>query len=632
MKHFLALIFLSISLSGFSISYEETTKVRMVINLMDYIAKDYAMAVKDGEVINEFEFAEMQEFSENAEEFYADLEAKGTVAKNEALAAKFTELQNMILAKKSPAEVGEFAGEIRESIVSMKLVSLAPTNWPDLENGKDIFSAECATCHGVTGHGDGSLAAGLEPSPSNFHDPDVIDNVSPLQAFNTITLGLEGTSMRAFTELSQKEIWDLSFYILSLQHQNKNMPPTDNTKLTLEEIATLSNNKILAQHPDANIGLIRTKELIEKTDAIDVATTLLKQSQDKAAAGDFDAATSLALKAYLQGIEPIEPRIKASDNTLFEELETSMMGVRAELKNKSNNEALQEQYSAAFNAIDEAKEVLGSASRSLLMTAVISISILLREGLEAFFVILAILGILQSMGASKAIRWVHTGWITAVTFGIIGWFFAGSLMTWDAQSRELMEGLIALFAVVVLLYLGFWMHGHSNASKWKAFVETKVKGLLSKNNMLGLASFSFIVVFREAFESVIFLSSLTLDGESDSKIGVFIGFITSAILLFVIAWAMLKWFKKLPIAKVFLYSSMVILALAFVLAGSGIHAMQEGGYIDISSLPINLKISALGIYPTYQSFVTQLIVLGLIIALWNFSKSKVSKPVAPKAT
>ncbi len=621
-------LFFCFALPVFSISHEETTKVRMVINLMDYIAKDYAMAVKDGEIANEFEFAEMQEFSENASLFYTELEAQGTVKQDAKLLAMFAELKSMIASKASPEIVGTHAGKIRESMVEMKLVSLAPNAWPNLENGKSIFRAECASCHGYQGKGDGTAGAALSPAPTNFHNQDVINNISPLQAFNTITLGIDGTAMRAFNELSQAEIWDLSFYILSLQHEGKTTKDAKNTSdFSLEEIATLSNEKLLAINPNVDIAALRTSapEAAEK-DELAVAKLFLAQSQTAAQNGDFDEATALALKAYLQGVEPVEPRIKASDNKLFEELETAMMAVRAELKNKSNIETLNAAYADANLKVDEATKLLGAAKRGMLMTAGIALTILLREGLEAFFVILAILSILQSMGAKTAIKWVHSGWVTAVAFGITGWFFAGSIMTWDAQNRELMEGLIALFAVGVLLYLGFWMHGHANASKWKTFVEVRVKGLISKNNMIGLASFSFLVVFREAFESVLFLSSLTLDGSRDSSIGVLVGSISAAALLFAIAYALLKWFKKLPIGKVFLYSSMVILALAFVLAGNGIHAIQEGGYIDIRSFPVNLKISAIGLYPTYETILAQLVVLAMIVGLWKFSNKRVSKP------
>jgi high-affinity iron transporter len=134
--------------------------------------------------------------------------------------------------------------------------------------------------------------------------------------------------------------------------------------------------------------------------------------------------------------------------------------------------------------------------------------------------------------------------------------------------------------------------------------------------------FSFIVVFREAFESVLFISSLSAGGEGDSKIGILIGFIGSALLLFFIAVAMLRWFKKLPIKQVFQFSTIMVLTLAVILMGQGIHALQEGGYIGINSFPINLRISILGIYPTIESILSQVGIVLLIIGLWKLNERK----------
>ncbi|NQV53930.1 MAG: FTR1 family protein [Flavobacteriales bacterium] len=595
----------------------------MLINLMDYIAKDYRMAVSDGEVINDFEFAEMQEFSGNALMYFLALEEAGILTDVSAEHDALTALNALIASKASPAEVSAQAAFIRAAIVERKLVPLAPLKWPNHANGKALFNDLCATCHGAEGKGDGPAGTGLTPSPTKLSDRSIMDGVSPLQAFNTITLGIEGTSMRSFKELSEEEIWDVAFYIMELPYTQEKAAES-NPIITLTEVATMNNEALREAYPGLDIPSIRKRENLIISGPMEIARMLLNQAESASVAGAKDEAVVFALKAYLQGVEPSEPKIKASDNALFERLESSMMGLRESIKS-GNAQEIQTNFEVAYSTIDEAEALLGSTERSMWMTAVITLSILIREGLEAFFVILAILGILQSMGAKTALRWVHGGWIAAVFFGVVGWFFAGSLMQWDAQSRELMEGLIALFAVVVLLYLGFWMHGKTNADKWKVFVETKVKGLISKNNMIGLASFSFIVVFREAFESVLFLSSLTVDGRESSNIGVLVGTLSSAVLLFFIAWAMLRWFKRLPISKVFLYSSIVVLALAFILAGGGVHAIQEGGYLDIHSFPINIRLSLIGLYPTYETIATQVLVFGLILALWKYSAAKVVK-------
>lgn len=596
----------------------------MLINLMDYIAKDYSMGVQDGTVINEFEYAEMKEFVRTALTYSNKLIDAQIFAKDAGFDSKITQLDELIQSKANGDEVARTADQIKSAILSLNLIALAPLEWPNMADGEAVYSTQCASCHGSQGAGDGQAGVGLNPAPTNFQNKEIMSGVAPFQAFNTIRLGIPGTGMRAYSELSEKEIWNLAFYIESLQHlDRKTEKPT--TSISLEELSALSDAELQAKYPELNVAAHRSNPTPDKRKAVSptaIARQLLSESQEFYASSQFERAHTSALNAYLKGVEPIEPQIMASDNALFQELESSMMDIRSAIQSKVGVEEFRLRIERANTSLDKADELLGQKDRGLLMTAFLALSILLREGLEAFFVILAILGILKSVNAPRAIRWIHGGWITAVLCGLVGWFFADSLMNWNAQSRELMEGLIALFAVLVLLYLGFWLHGKTEASKWQAFVETRIKSLISKNNMVGLGAFSFVVVFREAFESVLFLSSLTSDGQPESRIGVLIGFIVSAILLFIMAWAILKWFKKLPISKVFLYSSMVILALAFVLAGQGIHAIQEGGYIDVHSFPINMRFPTLGIYPTYESLMTQLGVLITILLLWKISKSK----------
>ena len=596
----------------------------MLINLMDYIAKDYGMGVKNGVVINEFEYSEMNEFVSSAAEYEQLISEAGLFDETMNIHVSILELKSLIQAKANQAEVAQIADEIKLKILGLNLVALAPNEWPNLERGRKLYDAQCATCHGNFGAGDGPAGVGLTPSPTNFRDKEIMSGVAPFQAYNTIRLGIPGTGMRSFNELTQTEIWDLAFYIESLQHlDQRNAKP--NSSVSLQELSSMSDAELLEKYPDINVAAHRSNPAPMEVKALSttsIARSYLEESLNYYKNQNYEQANTSALNAYLKGVEPIEPQIMASDNQLFQELESSMMDVRSGINSKIELLDFEERIAKANHALDRADELLGQKQRGWLMTAFLALSILLREGLEAFFVILAILGILKSVNAPRAVRWIHGGWITAVLAGLVGWFFADSLMNWSAQSRELMEGLIALFAVFVLLYLGFWLHGKTEASKWKEFVETRIKGLINKNNMIGLGAFSFVVVFREAFESVLFLSSLTADGLSESKIGVLIGFISSAILLLIMAWAILKWFKKLPISKVFFYSSIVILALAFVLAGQGVHAIQEGGYIDIHSFPLNLRIPTLGIYPTMESICTQLAVLVGIIILWIFGNRK----------
>jgi high-affinity iron transporter len=208
------------------------------------------------------------------------------------------------------------------------------------------------------------------------------------------------------------------------------------------------------------------------------------------------------------------------------------------------------------------------------------------------------------------------------------WLAAGKLFTFSGADRELMEGLVALFSVGVLIYVGFWMHSKSEAGKWQAYVKNKIQNIARKESMIGLAFLSFLVVFREAFESVLFLSALSLEVGEAQQSAFGGGIVFAFILLGIISVLLLKYSKKLPIAKLFKYSAMIISFLAVVLTGKGLSAIQEAGNINITVLPFDFRLDALGIYPTYETLLGQLFILALTIALWTFG-NRTKKAKAP---
>ena len=188
-----------------------------------------------------------------------------------------------------------------------------------------------------------------------------------------------------------------------------------------------------------------------------------------------------------------------------------MMQVRLSIEQNKNNFEVEKEINSALSLIVDAEQVKENNSLSYWLTFVLSASILLREGLEAFLIIVLILALLRTSQVKKAKRWIHGGWITAVAMGIAGWFFAGWIINISGQHRENMEGIITLIAVITLTYVGFWLHNNSHAEKWKTFVEDKIGKQLQKEKMYGLAFFSFMIVFREAFESILFLQAINLE-------------------------------------------------------------------------------------------------------------------------
>ncbi len=633
-KVWLSVFFAAVSISVFALSPAKgNEQARMMVHLLDYISVDYGMAVQDGKVVSTAEYAEMNEFMRSIQSVSKDAP---TIMQSDILL-----LADLIQNKASQNKVSSVASSLKQAAISHYSLEIAPKRWPKIESGKQLFAVQCQSCHGAFGKGDGQLAAGLEPKPTNFHTPDKANGLSPFQAYNTIRLGVNGTAMRAFNELSDDEVWDLAFYVLSLPHQNQkvNMEVAQQNikqEATLEMLASNNNVELasklaLPANMPSLISAIRLNpEGFASTEEISYLTKAkdwINQSTAAYKAGNKQEARTLALTAYLEGVEPLEVQLRANDASLIANIETTMSAMRSAIENDKSVAEVQKKAQQSIVFLGQAETLLAEKSFSGWLAFLLSSSIILREGLEAFLVVITVLGIVRSLKIKGAAAWVHGGWITAIASGFLLWLAADSLFTFTGAQREVMEGAIALFAVGVLLYVGFWMHSKSEAGKWQAYVKTRIQGLAKKENMVGLAFLSFLVVFREAFESVLFLSTLNMEVGETHQTAFVAGIVAAFAALGLISVLLLKYSKRIPITQLFKYSAIIISFLAVVLVGKGIHALQEAGVLGISSTPFNIRWSLIGVYPAWESIIAQLLITGLIVFLWNIGNKVIKKPI-----
>src|SRR6185503_10596591 len=105
------------------------------------------------------------------------------------------------------------------------------------------------------------------------------------------------------------------------------------------------------------------------------------------------------------------------------------------------------------------------------------------------------------------LRWVHAGWAGALAAGIATWWAATNLISISGASRELTEGFGSLLAAAILLSVGIWMHGKSQAAEWRRYIATKMQGALSRGSAWFLFGLAFIVVYREVFETILFYAA-----------------------------------------------------------------------------------------------------------------------------
>lgn len=606
---------------------------RSLVHVLGYIAQDYRVAVSGGEVIDAAEYDEMVEFGRNASTLLNELATAGRLSAGDELRRAMRRLQTSIGEKAAPEVVAAQARAIRDRVIVEAGVQTAPLRWPDLAAGQARYQQLCTSCHGAEGDGDGPLAPELDPKPPSFVRGDRIASLSPFQAYNTIRMGVDGTAMPAFPQLTDEEVWELAFFVKSLQaaaHAPAISPmrasglDTLTNSVSLQQVATLNDGEladVLAargiERPERAVAALRTQMPEASADnALRMATRYLDEALASYRSGETGQARQKALRAYLEGVEPVEPVLSARDATLTVILEERMMDVRRMIEARADPAAIARAVALARTSVADAERLLAQRDTSPWFSFFVAASILLREALEAFLIILAILGVLRSVGQQRAARWVHAGWILAVALGVVGWLFSDLLIRFGAARREIMEGGIALLAVGVLLYVGFWLHSKSEIHKWREFIDHRVKRTLGTRNLLGLAALSFFAVFREAFESVLFLSALTIEQGAHHRMAVAGGAVVAIALTLVLAAVLLRYSVRLPVRSLFKYSSFVMGILCIILVGKGIHAFQEAGLLPITAAPLALRLDLFGLYPTAETLGAQAVLLIAILLLW----------------
>src|SRR5262249_2218506 len=186
------------------------TGAQGVVHMLDYIGVDYPGAVQDGKVKNEDEFKEMVEFTGQAATSLKELPAN---PRQPALIADAEKLSRMVKSKAAAADVAAVARKLRWDVIGAYDIAVSPKAAPDLVTGAKLYQAMCAACHGTEGRGDGSAGARLDPKPSNFHDRGRMANRSVFGLYNTVTLGVKGTAMSSYGQLTEDERWALALYV-----------------------------------------------------------------------------------------------------------------------------------------------------------------------------------------------------------------------------------------------------------------------------------------------------------------------------------------------------------------------------------------------------------------------------------
>ena len=367
-------------------------------------------------------------------------------------------------------------------------------------------------------------------------------------------------------------------------------------------------------------------------------TVILDQAYEAAAAGKGDEGATLVNNAYYQYYEKLgfeKNVMNAISGDRVSQVEYQFKMTRKTMRDGGSDKEIKQLVDDLKSwLVEDAATLDGGASGNVNgFTKLVTSSagqaflILIREGLEALLVVAAVIAYLVKSGNKRFAKWIYLG----VVAGLAGSGLVAVLFTFlfggSGPIQEISEGVCALIATLMLLWTSNWMLNKSSVEAWNNYIRNKteaaVAGAQSKvesGQRLGLgmiaslAMLSFLAVFREGAETVIFYESIY--SMSQDAHGMWVGGLAAAAVLIVIFLILRFTSVKIPIGPFFLVTSIVMAALVVIFAGGGIHALIEGDLIEgtyLSSVPTN---DWIGLYPYVETITAQVIAAIAVVVLF----------------
>ncbi|MDR3216864.1 MAG: FTR1 family iron permease [Clostridiaceae bacterium] len=259
------------------------------------------------------------------------------------------------------------------------------------------------------------------------------------------------------------------------------------------------------------------------------------------------------------------------------------------------------------NRLDGKKESSGG-------TFVASLLIIVREGVEAILIVGAIIAYLKKMDAKggKKVYAVYAGSGAAILASVIMAIILYFVSALSGVNQEITEGITMLIAVAVLFYVSNWMFSKADALAWEGFIKGKVKNALTKGSVFSLAFAAFLAVFREGAEVILFYGALIADTQTTHAM-IWVGLAVGIVILVVIFLLIKLLSVKIPLKPFFIGTSVLMFLMSISFVGAGVKELQEGNVISVTPISGMSSVDILGIYPTLETFIPQMIMLAVAV-------------------
>ncbi len=364
-----------------------------------------------------------------------------------------------------------------------------------------------------------------------------------------------------------------------------------------------------------------------KSADFDVIAAALDRMEAAAASGDWGVAESARIEAY--GIFELGPeqRLRGLAPSLFQGVESLFWygsggddGLVRLIKAKASPEALAGVRAKLDAELTKAEERIGSGPGSQLTIVTNSAMIVFREGLEAVLILAALMA--SMVGAQRRYRRpLHGGVVLALGASVVTWVVAQPVLGALSRYGARLEAVVSLVAIGVLLLILNWFYHRVYWQEHLAELHGKKKTImqgaglsLAAAQVAGLVALGFTSVYREGFETVLFLQALTLEAGAWTVLqGVALGFAAVVAVFFLV----IALERKLPHKKMLIATGLMITWVLVVLVGQTVQTMQKVGWVPVTPIEgLDLPYWAglwLGIYPTWEGLLAQAAALAFVL-------------------
>jgi len=357
-----------------------------------------------------------------------------------------------------------------------------------------------------------------------------------------------------------------------------------------------------------------TAEVVEGEYSLATLIAYIDEANDFVNAGDYQAASN-KIREFITIWPSVEIEISTRNGSLYTKIESDMPIIASDLL-KSNVD--QQAITKQLNTFRTEIELIQGDSDYTIWDAAL---ILLREGLEALLIILALVSFLNKSGQNKMRKWIYVGAFVGVLLSAVAAILMSTILnsaTMDTN-RELMEGYVGLIAAAMMIGVGIWLHSKSSVVSWNRYISKQMGNAISSGSIFAMAMISFLSVFREGAETLVFYAGIAPKMETSQFI---LGIVVALLILAVLAVVLFKASGKIPIHKFFAVATILIYVLAFKIIGVSLHTLQLTDNLSttiVDGLPV---ISLIGFYPTVETIIGQSILLVLVATTMLYKKKQ----------